>query len=218
MKKPSIYDFQFPLEVGILKNLAYLKHKEKHEELTPQERNMLYETYHNHELCMHYKEIPSFRPLFTGVFELPLNFYGYIESIIQNRYSIPPEEIPSAMEALLDETYQTLFQTINHIHSSLMKTPCGDVVVCNYSLDEFEINIDLLDRKYIGFKIFFLHLIQCRVEKGFIIEKIKQILKFYCIPNQMAWEPSVDYAVFQKAKEIYNELFRIVYQGGSIYA
>ena len=225
MKIPSIYDFDSAMAVMILKNLAHLKHKEKYGQLTPQEINMIYDTVHHHELCMYYHEASCFEPLFTGRHEITMNFSDYAESIVRNKYSLLPEEVQAAVDMLLDETYQTLHQTINSIQPNLMETPFGDVILCKDLSKEAEISLSVLDRYYIGFAAFFMHQIQCGISSDIIVDKINMTIRSYMkekdcftirMPNPYHYD--TDKLISEKAKEIYTQLTNLANYGGNIYA
>lgn len=211
MKTPNIYDFMSPAEIMIIKNLAYLRMKEKKGQLTSMEKDMLHETHHFHQLCMYYYATKELRPYFTSANSMELNLNDYVTALVHNHYNLGPGEVNEAIDLLMDSAAATLFSPVNYVFPCLVTTQYGEVIIC-CDLRK-QVNLMTFDRLYVGFTAFFVYNIKNGVNREEILERLRTIIHNYLIQEDCSWitmsslsTPDIDNYIVKKAEEMYAQL------------
>lgn len=211
MITPSIYDLTTPAEIMITKNLAYLRMKEKQGQLTPMEKDMLYETHHSNLFCQNFYAAEYLRQYFTMATSMDLNLKDYVTEVVCSRYNPAPEDINTVVDLLLESAASSLFEPVNRIFPCLVPSEFGNMIIC-YDLRK-EVNLMIFDRIYVGFTAFFSHNIRIGVNKDDILKRIGFMIRSYLIQDECTWinkpslsNPDIDKYIAEKAEEIYTQL------------
>lgn len=186
MKYPSLNQFTSPADITILKYYTYLHNISKKCTLSPQEEDMLNGNVHHHELCQVLYTSPYLRPWFSDPFTMNLNLKEYVTNLVLTMDgTIPPKELPKAINVLLCDTASKLFAPMNGLYTCVIRTPCGDVIKVYEGIER--ISIEALDRMYLGFSATFLYELQHGLGDTEAIRTLESMIQYYHIPDRDEW-------------------------------